>query len=418
MLIEIEFNLKLPVMGFIVLFRWYEKLHDVILGEKRTSQDSHDLHNRTPEFEVVFDNADETVCDNGDMYLDTHRIFTCSPKRFDFKMLLNPFEEQLYLPSVFVKKSYVLCLKIEVVCVISERPTQFRGVIYDASNLAWILFLVLLLRENNSLVTQDVVRSVKNVFSVNNLIGRSLLLAYDKEGLRFSNAIKSGKVKVASVKDIARQRLVCEPVHDIDIMHIGVSDSVEHRNLRNNIHLGMELDARLCASEFCPAKERHTKVNSCGVYGIESAVQLKLSRDSSLLRKRHHVERKLLKDTAISEVVRLGERALVNGNPSESKMKRLLTMCCCYIREFSQPFATYKLSEHKNKQLTPVGWSPIFGSVAGLGHKSLEIPLGKEVGHLSKNVLSEMHICHKFDLGAKISISKVRQAFRDKIYCA
>ena len=34
MLIEIEFNLKLPVMGFIVLFRWYEKLHDIILGEK------------------------------------------------------------------------------------------------------------------------------------------------------------------------------------------------------------------------------------------------------------------------------------------------------------------------------------------------------------------------------------------------
>lgn len=81
MLIEIEFNLKLPVMGFIVLFRWYEKLHDVILGEKGTSQDSHDLHNRTPEFEVVFDNADETVCDNGDMYLDTHRIFTCPPKK-------------------------------------------------------------------------------------------------------------------------------------------------------------------------------------------------------------------------------------------------------------------------------------------------------------------------------------------------
>lgn len=183
----------------------------------------------------------------------------------------------------------------------------------------------------------------------------------------------------------------------------------------------MNIDTGLCASEFCTAKERHTKVNSCGVYGIGSTVQLKLSRDSSLLRKRHHVERKLLKDAAISVVVRLGERTSVDGSLSESEMKRLLAMCCCYIREFSQPFTPHKLSEHKNKQLTPVEWWSILGPVAVLDHKSLKILLGKEAGHLSKNILnilSQMHICHKFDLGTKVGISKVRQDFRGKLYCA
>lgn len=98
----------------------------------------------------------------------------------------------------------------------------------------------------------------------------------------------------------------------------------------------------------------------------------------------------------------------VKKSDSESEMKRLLAMSSCDIREFPQPLAPHKLSEHKNKQLTPMGWSPILGPVTGLGYKSLEIPFGKETSHLSKNVLSEMYICHKFDLGAKISISKVR----------
>ena len=417
MLIEFKINLKLSIICFVVFFRRNEKFLNVILGEQRTAQDSHDLHNGATDFEVVLNNTDETVRDDGDMYLDTYGIFACSPERLDFKVLLNPFKEQLDLPSVFVKKSDILCLNVEVVRVVSERPEQFWSVIYDTSNLAWIFFLVLFLRENNSLVAQDVVRSVKHVFSTDDFKCRHLLLSNNKEGSRFSYSVKSGKVKVASIKDIASQWLVCEPVHEIHIMHIGIGDSVEHRYLRNDIHLSMNLDTRLRASELCPAKDRHTEIDSCGVHSIESAMQLKLSRNSSLLRKNHHVECELFKDTIISEVVRLGECALVNGSLSESEMKRLLAMSSCDIREFPQPLAPHKLSEHKNKQLTPMGWSPILGPVTGLGYKSLEIPFGKETSHLSKNVLSEMHICHKFDLGAKISISKVRQGFRTYLYC-
>ena len=67
-------------------------------------------------------------------------------------------------------------------------------------------------------------------------------------------------------------------------MHVGIGDSVEHRNLRDDVHLCVNLDARLRASELRPAKERHAEVDSCGVHGIESAVQLKLSGNPSLLR--------------------------------------------------------------------------------------------------------------------------------------
>ena len=418
MLIVYKFNFKLPTIGAFLIFRRGEKLHDVILGEQRAAQNSHDLHDGTSKLEVVLNDSDETVCDDGNMDLYTHRIVALSPERLDLEVLLDPFEKQLDLPPVLVKECDVLGSKIEVVRVVSERAVQVRSIVDDTPDLARILLLVLLLREDDGLVTQDVVRSVENIFSINDFIVRTLLLADDKEGSRHCNLIKPGKVKIASVKDIACQRLICEPVHSIDIMHVGVGDSVEHRNLRDDVHLGVNLDTRLRSSELRPGKERHTEVDCCGIHCIEPAVQLKLSCNPSLLRKKHHMEGKLLKDAVVPEVVSLGKRTLVDGRLSKSEMKRLLSMSSCYVCEFSQPFAAHKLSEHKNEKLAPGRRAPILGSVVGLGHKTFEIPLWQKAGYLSENVLSEMHKYTKFDLAAKVHISKVRQGFRSLLYCA
>ena len=418
MLIVYKFKFKLPTIGAFLIFRRGEKLHDVILGEQGTAQDTHDLHDGASKFEVVLNDSDETVCDDGNMDLYTHRIVALSPERLDLEVLLDPFEKQLDLPPVLVKECDVLGSKIEVVRVVSERAVQVRSIVDDTPDLARILLLVLLLREDNGLVAQDVVRSVKDVFTINNLIVRTLLLTNDKEGSGYGNLVKSGEVKVASVKDIACKRLVSEPVHSIDIMHVGVGDSVEHGYLRDDIHLSMDFDARLRTSELCPTEERHTEVNSRGVHRIESSVQFKLSGNPSLLRKEHHVEGKLLKDTVVPVVVRLGKRALVDGRLSESEMKRLLSMGGCYICEVSQSTAPHELPKHEYEKMAPVRRSPILGSVARLGNEALEISLWKKAGYLSENVLSDMHICPKFDLGAKVRISKVRQGFQNLLCCA
>ena len=418
MLIVYKFNFKLPIIWFLLVPRRGEKLHDVILGKQGTAQNAHNLHDGPSKLEVMLNDTDETVGDDGNMDLNTYRIVALSPERLDLKVLLDPFEKQFDLPPVFIKEGNVFGCKVEVVRVVSERTMQIRSIVDDTPDLARVLLFVLLLREDNGLITQDVVLSFKNVFTGNDFIFRALLLADDKEGSGHSNLVKPGKVKVASVKDIARQRLVCEPVHSIDIMHVGIGDSVEYGNFCDDVHLSVDLDARLRTPKLRPGKERHTKVDSCGVHGIESAVQLKLSGNPPLLRKEHHMEGKLLKDAVVSEVVSLGKRALVDGRLSESEMKRLLSMSSCYICEFSQPFAAHKLSEHKNEKLTPRRRCPILGLVVGLGHKAFEIPLWQEAGYLSENVLSEMHIYTKFDLAAKVRISKVRQGFRSLLCCA
>lgn len=419
MLIELELKMQLSINVFLFLHDvGFEKFVDVILGEQGTAQDSHDLHDWTSKLEVVLNDSDETVCDDGNMNLNMHRIIAFSPERFDPEVLLDPFEEQLDLPPILVKESNVLGGKIEVVRIVSERAVKVWSIVDDTPDFSRILLLVLFLREDNCLVAQDVVRSVKEVFAINNLIVRTFFLTNDKEGSGYGNLVKSGEVKVASVKDIACQRLVREPVHGVDIMHVGIGNPVEHGNLRDDIHLRVDLDARLRTSELRPTKERHTEVDCCGVHGIEPAVQFKFSCNPSLLRKKHHMEGKLLKDAVVSEVVSLGKRALVDACLSESEMKRLLSMSSCYICKFTQPLAANKLSEHKNEKLAPGRRGPILGSFAGLGHKTFEIPLWQKTGYLSENVLSEMHIYTKFDLAAKVRISKVRQGFRSLLYCA
>jgi len=418
MLIVYKFNFELSIIGAFLILRRGKELHNVVFGKQGTAQNSHDLHDWTSKLEVVLNDSDETVCDDGNMNLNAHCIVTLSPEGLDPEVLLDPFEKELDLPSVFIKESDVLGCKIEAVRVVSERAVKIWSIVNDTPNLAWILLLVLLLREDNGLVAQDVVRSVKDVCTINDFVVRTLLLTNDKEGSGYGNVIKSGEVKVASIKDIARQWLVHEPVHSIDIMHVGIGNSVEHGNLRDDIHLRVDFDARLRTSELRPTKERHAEVDSRRVHGIEPAVQLKLSRNPSLLRKEHHVESELLKDAIVSEVVSLGKRTLVDGSLSESEMKRLLSMGGCYICEFPQSTTTLKLPEHEDEQLTPRRRCPILGPVAGLGNKALEIPLGKEAGYLSENVLSDMHKYPKFDLGAKVRISKVRQGFCSLLYCA
>ena len=418
MLIKIKFKIKLLIIEFFLFVRRDEKFRDVILSEQGTTKDSHDLHDGAPKFEVMLNDSDKTVCDDGNVNLNTHRIVALSPKELDSEMLLNPFEKQLHLPPISIKESDVLGCKVKVVRVISERSVQFWGIIDDTPDFARILLLVLLLHKENGLVTQDVVCSVKDVITINNLILWAVFLADDKEGSGYCNLVKSSEVKVTSIKDIASHRFVCEPVHCIDIMHVGIGDSVENRNLCNDIHLSVDFDARLRTSELRPSKEGHTEINSRRVHSIEPAVQLKFSGDSSLLCKEHHMESKLLKDVVISEVVSLGKRTLVDGCLSESEVKRFLSMCGCYICEFPQTSAPYELSEHENKKLTPMRRSPILGSVLGFCYKTFEISLWKKTGYLSENVLSDMHICPKFDLGAKVRISKVRQGFINLSSCA
>ena len=418
MLIKFEVKIELPIIWLGSLFERLEQVLDAVRGERRLTKDTHDLEHWPVNLEVVLDDSNEAVCDDCHVNLYAHSIFGFSPEPLDQEVLLDPFEKHLHLPPVFIKESDVLGCKIEIVRVVNKTPLEFRGIVDNPSDDSGIFLLILLFCEPNALVFEDIVSPIQYAFSIDNLVCRLTLLPDDEESPEHVDAIESGEVKVASVKHIARQRLVCEPVHRVDIMHLGIGNPIEHGYLCNDVNLSMDPDARLGAPELSPSEYGHAQVNGRGVNGIESAMQFKLLRDTSGLGNSHHVESELLKDAMVSEGVGLRQHLSVDGLVTKSEVFRLLGMGGCYICEFPKASAAHKLTEHQNQQMVPMRHRPALGPVVVLGEYSPELPLREELYYLCKNECPYMHICSDLESDAKVGISKPGQGIGGLKRCA
>jgi len=285
---------------------------------------------------------------------------------------------------------------------------EFRGIVDNPSDDSWILLLIPLLGKAYALVFEHVVCSIENTLAIDNLLSWFALLSDDKECPEYMDSVESGEVKVSSVKHIARQRLICEPVHRVDIVYLGVGDSIEHRNLRNDVNLSMDSDARLGAPELCPSEYGHAQVDGSGIDGIEPAVQLKLLCNAFGLSNEHHV----------IESIGLRQHLPIDGIMDKSEVFRLLGMGGCYICEFPKASAAHKLTEHQNQQMVPMRHRPVLGPVVVLGKYAPELPLREKLYDLCKNECPYMHICSGFESDAKVSILKPGQGIARLKRCA
>ena len=130
MLIILVLKIKLSVIAFFILHDgMFEKFVDIILDKQRVSKDAYDLNNRTTDLMIMFNDTNETICDDADMDLNTDSILTLAPKGLDSEMLLDPFEEQFDLPSVFISERNIICLEIEVIRIVCKRSLQIRSII-------------------------------------------------------------------------------------------------------------------------------------------------------------------------------------------------------------------------------------------------------------------------------------------------
>lgn len=418
MLIKFETQLKLPVMlRFCLQTYRFEQFVNVISNEQGVSQNAHDLNNRPSDFMLVLNDSDETVCDDGNMDLYAYGIFTLTPKSLDSEMLLDPFEEKFHLPAVPVEKCNLRSLEIEVVRVVRERPAEVWSIIDNPSDCGRIIAGISLAGKADSLVSNDIVSSFKDVIASLNLIVRTKLFPNDEEGSGPLDFIETGKVKIASVKHIARQLFILEPVHRFKIADIGIADSVKYRYFRSDVNLRMYLDSRLRASKLCPSEYGEAEVNGSGVNGIESSVQFEILGDAELLCSTDHVGGKLLVDSVISEIVGLGDDIPVGSSSSETEMIRAFSMGANYIREFPETGTACKLTEDKHKKVIPMSERPSLCPVVVPLHDTVELSLERSQ-HLLEYVLPCMHKHPMFDSGAKVCISKAGQHIVELNRCA
>ena len=67
-----------------------------------------DLVGRAFQLHIVLDNRHKAVGSNSSRYLYSDSVLGSSPELFDLEVLLEPLEEQLYLPTVLVEVGYLL----------------------------------------------------------------------------------------------------------------------------------------------------------------------------------------------------------------------------------------------------------------------------------------------------------------------
>jgi hypothetical protein len=378
-----------------------QELLDGIFDQQGIAKDTHDLNHRSVQFEIVFNNSDKTVGDDSDMYLYPDCIFRFSPKGFDTKMLLDPFEKQFNLPSIAVKEGNFFCFEVEVVGIISEGPSKVGGIEYDAPEWNRIVSTVSFACEPDRLIPQDIVISFKHVFTFRDFIIRMKFLSYDEESSSLLNCEEPGEIKVSSIKHIASIPFVYKPVHELGIMHICLADSEEDRYFGGNINLSMNLDAGLCASELCPSKDRHAQVDGSGINGIEPSVEFKLFGDTIGLGNRNNVKGILLKDFRVSEAVSFGKNASVDGYLSKSQVKGSFGMCNSDICEFSKTMAAYELAVHNDQHMTPVGGCHSSCTVFVFYYQPLEVTFRKKLHNLCENIFAAVHNCSNLYLVIK-----------------
>lgn len=407
MLINFEVKIELSIiLLLLLLFERLKEFLDVVSGKHGLAKNTHDFDDGSTNFKVMFNDCNETICDDCNVYLYSDCILGFSPKSFDLKMLFNPLEEYLDLPSIPIQECNVLGCKIKVVRVVCERSLKVGCIVNDPSNDDRIVLFVSLASKTDGLVSQHIVFPFKQILPSFNCIVRPKFLSYDEESSRLFNGKESGKVKVASIKHIAGKRLIRKPIHRVDIMDFCIGDSIEHRYLGDDINLSMNSDSRLCGSEFSPFEYRHAKVNGRGIHSIKPTMQLELFRNAFRLTNCHHIESKLLEDAMVSEKVGLRQQLSVDWPMTETEMFRLLTMCYCNICQFPKCSAARKLTKHKNLQVVPMRHRPTFGPVVVLGENAPELSLRKKLGYLSKNELPYMHICFGLESDAKVGVSK------------
>jgi len=414
---EVQLQLAIVIITGLICQRSQEFLN-WIFDQKGIAKDTHYLNNRSAQFEVVFNNGDQTVRDDGDMYLYPDCILRFSPKRFDTEVLLDPFEKQFDLPSVAVKQGNFTCFEIKVVCVVGEGSSKVRGIENDAPERNPIVSTVSLASEPNRLVPQDIVVSFKQVFTFRDFIIRMELLPNDEESSSLLNCIESGEIKVPSVKYIASVPFIYKPVHRLGVMHICIADSVEDRYFGGNINLSMNLDSGLRTSELGPSKDRHTQIDGSGINGIESSVEFKLFGDTFGLCNRHNVKGKLLKDFRGSEAVSFGKNASVNRYLTKSKVKRPFGMGNSDISKFSKTMTACELAVHNDKHMAPVGWCYPCSPVFMFDYQSFEVTFREKLHNLCENIFAHIHTCSYLHLGAKEQNSKGRHDFETLVRCA
>ena len=223
------------------------------------------------QMQPLLDDGDQHVSRDRNPYLRFHGILARAEEGLDVQVLLDPLEEQLYLPSLLVQCADGEGGQRQVVGQELERLALFRVEIDHATKDIWVAFA------RHRTAEPDMVIADQSGDRIDRFAGHQLALhvvfgAGDKEGACEVQPIQPGEVDVGFVHDVegARldQALLAEQVEHPDIVHLAVADVNETGDCATQVEQRVQLYRCLGGSKWRPCKKRQTQIDRGRIQGI------------------------------------------------------------------------------------------------------------------------------------------------------
>jgi len=208
-------------------------------------------------------------------------------------MLLDPFEEQFYLPTATIKIGNALRRQVEMVGQKDQCLTL--GVFdLDAPDCRWKVLLRIKTGQRAKLVADNAGRTICWP-GVSPSETQIRLGSSHKETACLVQTMQSGEIEIAAIHDVERPGLWNDLVENVHIVQLAIADVNEAGDVATQVEQRMQLDRRLGRTKRCPRKYRQAQIDSGRIQRVDRLREIDAKRFV-------HVERSSNSDQALGKV--------------------------------------------------------------------------------------------------------------------
>jgi len=307
------------------------------------------------QFQTLLCNGDEKVDDDGDPDLDLHGVGRGAVEGLDPQMTLDPFEEQLHLPPLFVDIGDGLRGYGEEVGQKHKAPMVLPVVESDAAQRLRIILPGPRTRKRDDLIDADpaslVHRRRRQASEAQLPFG-----ADHEESRKAMDSIEALEVEVSTIQCDHRLLFQRRHIQEMDVVHRPGSQAHKGRDRSSQIQEGVHFDRGLRFPECCPREKGKAQIDRCGVQRVEGTIQfdgqflglVQLPCDSDE-RIAH-----LLVDPEIASFVGIGQSGSGDLSP-HSDVVEFLAMGGKASLDIAQGFPSAELGKRHGDELIPTG---------------------------------------------------------------
>ena len=204
--------------------------------------------------QLFFHNRHQHINADGNPNLRLHRVVAGAVKMFDAQVLLDPFEEQLHLPTALIEQGDGQGGKLKVIGQKDQALAGVRVHVMDAPQLVRVMLDAGRIAQPDDLITahsgRGIYRARFQAIEFEMRFGSS-----DKEGGGQDKAIESSEIDVAAIHHIEGARLQNQFVQDADIGLFALGNRDKRGDGAAQIQKRVQFDRRLGPAETRPGKQ-------------------------------------------------------------------------------------------------------------------------------------------------------------------